>query len=283
VTVPALARRLLGALIAVTVVWTTERTSQARDDISVKDVLAHATSYLADYQRQLGFVLADERATQQAFDGARRLTAERRTSGEFFVTFLPADHAWISVHDTIEVDGRTVTDREDLRELLAREPLLGAVRVLVERNARYNIGNISRNFNEPTLALLTLEPSRRSQLRFSRVRVDHDAGVDVVTLKFKETDAPSLVHGTNGQDVFSTGEMAIEAGTGRVRRTLIRFDSASTVATLTTTYAREPKLDLWVPVTMAERYERMKSPHDLVTVETAYSNYRRFDVNIRIK
>src|SRR6266849_10206218 len=76
-------------------------------DTSVKAVTAAAAAYLAEYQKQFSFLLADEEYVQQVFDQSGRETARRRMTGESFLTFVPADRAWISVHDVAEVDGKS--------------------------------------------------------------------------------------------------------------------------------------------------------------------------------
>jgi hypothetical protein len=255
----------------------------APPETPVKALTTSAAKYVAEYERRLSFLLADEQATQQVFDANGHETARRAMVGEFFVTFLPADRAWISVHDIAEVDGRPIDDREDLTQLLGREPLSGAARLLVNRNARFNIGTVTRNFNEPTLGLLVLEPRRLDQFRFSRVRVEQDGEAQVASLRFKEVDRPTLVRGVDGSPLFSTGEVQVEAATGRIRRTLIQFAYGPVIAQLTTTFARDPRLDMWVPSRFAERYERTNPNREVIVCEATYTNYRKFDVKVILK
>lgn len=255
----------------------------AQHDTSVKGLVAAASGYLSGYQKQLSFLLADEQITQRVFDEQGREIRQRTMRGEFFVTYATGN--WTSVHDVAEVDGQAVIGRSDLRQLLQREPLPALGRRLIERNAAFNIGSITRNFNEPTLALLILDPIRRSQFTFDRTRVERDGGAEVATLRFKEKGRPTLVRGMDGRDVSSTGDLTIEAGTGRIRETFMQFTHGPVVARLITTYARDSKLDVWVPVTFEERYERGSGPrpHEVIVCETTYSNYRRFEVDIRIR
>jgi hypothetical protein len=250
---------------------------------SAASVLAAATQYLADYQDQLRFLVADEQYDQQIFDASGNPTDRRRMEGEFFVTFAPELETWMSMHDVSTVDGQPVAEREDLSRLLQAGPLADVSRRLVEQNARYNIGRVFRNFNEPTLALQVLGGRRRTHFKFDRRAVAVDADAVVVTLAFKETDRPTLVRGTDGKDVPASGELTIEAGTGRIRRTEMRFTYGSVRAQLTTTYEREPKLDIWVPTHMTERYEDTKSPKQVIVCDATYTNYRRFEVRVRIR
>jgi hypothetical protein len=275
--------RLSLALFAAAALTASIAGRQPAPDTSVKAVTMAAAKYVSDYEQRLSFLLADEQSTQQVFDGSGRETARRAMAGELFVTFLPADRAWISVHDTVEVDGRPLENREDLRQLLGREPVAGAARLLVNRNARFNIGTITRNFNEPTLGLLVLEPGRLDRFKFSRARVDNDGDTQVVTLRFHEVDRPTLVRGVDGSYVFSNGELQVESNTGRVRRTFMQFAYGPVIAQLTTSYARDPKLDTWVPSVFAERYERSKGPREVIFCDASYTNYRKFDVRVIVK
>ena len=252
-------------------------------EVSVRAVTAAAARYLAEYESQSNFLLADETYIQRVVDSAGREAARRTMISESFSTFVPSSRIWISMRDVIEVDGRPVEPREDLRALLQNRDTPGAARSLAERNARYNIGSISRNFNEPTLGLLVFEPGRRPQFRFERRKVEADAGATLVTLAFKEVDTPTLIRAVDGQPVFSTGEVTVEARTGRIRRTTIEMRHGPIVAVLTTDYALDPKLDMWVPAMFTERYDQKKSPRQQILCEARYTNYRRFDVTSRIR
>jgi hypothetical protein len=252
-------------------------------DTSVKAVAAAAATYLAEYQRQFSYLLADEDYTQQVVASTSVGADQRRMIGESFLTYLPGDRAWIAIHDIAQVDGQPVAGREDLRLLLQREPVAGVARLLAQRNARFNIGRISRNFNEPTLGLLVLDARRQRQFKFDRRAVERDGTATIVTLKFKETEPPTIVHGTDGSQVFSTGEVAIDAETGCVRSTTIQFKYGAITASLTTQFVRDPKLEMWVPSLFSERYESTDKLRELVLGEATYSNYRRFDVQVRIR
>jgi hypothetical protein len=92
------------------------------------------------------------------------------------------------------------------------------------------------------------------------------------------------VHGFNYERVYSTGEIVVEAGTGRIRRTLLELKYGPVVAQLTTDYARAPTLDMFVPIRLHERYEQGRgNRHELIVCDARYSNHRRFEVNVRIR
>lgn len=262
---------------------TAEPLSQrARTTAAVVDA---ARGYLRQYRDALRYVLADERTEQVQYRADRRVAA-RTLTGEFFLTFLEADRRWMAIHDVATVDGARVDDGGDLVRLLRDAPVRDVGARLAARNARFNLGGIRRNFNEPTLALLVLEPDRRDRVRFSLARADDgDAGADpsLVTLRFEERGRPTIVSSMRGGPVPARGELVVEAATGAVRRTTMAFDEDPVIARLVTDYARDPRLDLWLPVRFSERYERRAGDDsESVVVESAYSNYRRFETDGRL-
>ncbi len=259
-------------------------TARRASNTSTNAVVEAAAEYLVTYQQQFSFLLADEVYTQRVLDSGGNETARRVTTGESFLTYVPADHAWIFVRDVAAVDGRPISDRQDIQSLLEREPPAGAARRLASENARFNIGSITRNFSEPTLGLLVLEPEHRPRLKFDRKRVAPDGDVQVVTIAFKESVPPTLVHTVHGGDIYSHGDLDIEAGTGRVRRTLIQMSDGPVKAELTTTFANDANLGMWVPTVMTERYEQVQNEmHETVLCDARYTNYRRFGASVKIK
>jgi hypothetical protein len=252
---------------------------------SVKDIVAKTQAYVSDFESQLAYGVFDEDYTQA--DDMDTGHLERTMHGELFLTFLPTDRDWIAVHDVADVDGEPVPDRESLQALLQRAPLQSVGREVAMRNARFNIGTIGRNFNEPTLALLVLEPARASRFSFSLDRVEDDGtGVKVATVRFSEKgDSPErLIRGPQGEAVQSKGDLLVELGTGRIRRTHFTFTLSELSASLTTFFGYDARSALWLPALFEERYERKKGdPHEVITCEAKYTNFRKFEVLGRIK
>jgi hypothetical protein len=252
---------------------------------SVKTLTTAASAYVADYETRFAFLIADEDYSQQTLDAGGQQTGQRTTHGELFLTFLPADRQWIAVHDVADVDGQPVTDREDLRALLQRGSIIPVAQRVADRNARFNIGSVTRNFNEPTLGLLVLEAKRASNFKFGIARAEPESEPPLVTLAFTERDRPTLVKSTRGQAIFATGEVTIAVDTGAVRRTRLQFVDGPVRATLTTDYTLDARLGLWVPSVFTERYEltRRDVGDENIACEARYTNYRRFEVTARIK
>lgn len=257
--------------------------AQQKVDVSTKAVVAAASKYVVEYETKFKFVIADETYAQATFDEEKRETARRSMKGELFLTFIPADAAWLAVHDFSEVDGTPVADREDLRALLQKGETNSVVRTVLTRNARFNLGTIVRNFNEPTLALLILEPKRVDGFAFDREEVTQVGGRTKVRLSFRERRRPTLVRDEHGSPVYARGELTIDAATGRVEHTVIELADGPIIARLTTTYALDEKVEMWVPVAFAERYERTNRDREVIVCDADYTNYRRFETTARIK
>jgi hypothetical protein len=247
-------------------------------------VVSAAADYVARYQRAFLFLLADEVYGQTRTVDAAPAPETRTMRGELFLTYLEAERRWIAVHDFADVNGQPVPDRADLRALLRQGAVRSVAPQLAGRNARYNLGRVVRNFNEPTLALQVFSAERRPRFRFSRQRVSLDGAVTLVTLAFRERDRPTLVSSVRGGPVFSTGEAVIEAETGRVRRIWMHFEDGPVDATLDTVFAEDSDLGLWVPVVFTERY-RLEDDGlwETIVCEARYANYRRFETSGRLE
>ena len=257
-------------------------------NLSRNRLVATAAAYVGAYQREFAFLIADERTVQEAFgvkDSARVPLGARTTRGEIFLTFLVGRGHWTTVRDVAEVDGVPVAGREDLRALLIREDPDTVARRLFALNARYNIGGVIRNFNDPMLALLPLSEAHRSRFAFEVGDTDRsEAGVVLATLSFRERERPTLVRPASGGAAYARGAITMDAATGVIRHTrlTVRYDKIE--AELVTAFTLDDRLGLWVPSTFSERYAASADGFDdLITSESTYTNYRRFETRGRIE
>lgn len=274
----------MAAVIFAVAVLTGSAAAPLPQATGTRDLVSAATAYVAKYQHEFAYLIADE-AYQQTWIVEGRAEQERQLTSEFFLTYLPADNEWLSIRDFVEVDGKTVGDRSTLPALLAkREQTPGLIGKLVERNAQYNIGNIRRTFNEPTLPLLLLGDKRVGNVDFDRKSVTTEDGVTLATLEFVERGRPTLVRieGATGFNPAS-GEIVIEAGTGVIRRTSFEMSYGRLKVRLITEYARDPKIGLWLPSLFTERYDATVKPNETIFCRATYTNYRRFEVTGRIR
>ena len=267
--------------------WTATQAQTAAPDLSTKALVPLVTTYVSGYEQQFSFVVADETTEQRVMPSDTRQPEIRRvTRGELFLWYIAADSAWIAVHDVAEVDGTPVEDREDLRALLQEGSVRSVAAHVLAHNAKYNIGRVGRNFNEPTLAFLVLGDNHRPSFSFSRGAIDRQSapGSTFVTIDFRERDRPTIIRGTNGKPVYSSGHFMIDAATGRVQQMQIGLKDDTLEAQLSTTFTKDANLDLWVPSVFTERYAAtVRASREVTTCISKYTNYRRFQVRGRIQ
>ena len=247
------------------------------------DLAAQGTAYVTRYQEELTYLLASEDYTQERLDSDNHRTDLRRMRGELFLTW--ADTDWVAVHDVTEVDGERVADRQDLRTLLRGSPVSSVARRLKDYNSRFNIGGVIRNFNEPTFALQVLEARHAPRFSFSVRQRVRDGSVSVATLAFVERDLPTLIIGRDRHPIHSSGEITLEAGSGRIRRTQLSYVDGALSGELTTTFQLDAQVGLLVPVQFRERYvaNRPGGRSETITGLAMYSNYHRFEATTRIR
>ena len=265
-------------------------------DTSTRAVVKAAAEYVAEYQPQLTAVVADEVYAQQIVVQAPRdpdMPRLRHMRSEVFFMFAPATHHWMAIRDVIELNGVVLRDRPDLRDALQTLPAPDVAAKFKQYNSRFNIGRTFRNFNEPTLSLLVLDAQHRGRFWFSRKRVERTSDAVLVTMAFEEKDTPTLIHDPSRGRVFAKGELTVEAGTGRIRRTRLTAKNDAVRLELTTEYSHDARLGMWVPTLFREDYEHRVEPrsrgfdrssdHERISCEARYSNFRRFETSVRIK
>ncbi|HXT33045.1 MAG TPA: hypothetical protein VN716_27260, partial [Vicinamibacterales bacterium] len=160
-----------------------------RPDTSALAVVRVAAQYVADYQRQLTSVIADEIYTQQIAaqePSETDMPRQRRLRSEVFFMFAPDDRDWMAIRDVKEVDGNAAPDQLDLGEALRTLAPDEVAAKFKAYNSRYNIGRTVRNFNEPTLSLLVLDERHRPRFMFERRQVQRSGDAWVVTMRFSE-------------------------------------------------------------------------------------------------
>jgi hypothetical protein len=288
---PAIANRATPGLLAVALFAAAVNFGAAgrvqSPSLSRNQLVAAAAAYVSAYQQQFAFLIADERTVQEASGEKGPMSVPlgtRTTRGEIFITFLEGRRHWTTVRDVAEVDGVPVVDRVDLPTLLSRDDADTVARRLWALNARYNIGGVIRNFNDPMLALLPLSDAHRSRFAFDVEGTDHSgAGVVLATLSFRERERPTLVRQESGGPAYAKGTITLDAATGSVRHTRFRVSYNKIEAELVTEFSREDRLGLWVPSTFSERYTaKADGLEDVTTSTSTYTNYRRFEARGRL-
>lgn len=259
-------------------------------------LLQASRAYVRDYESKLTFILAEEDCVQEIRDSVPLDPSppSRKMKSEIYFIFAPQTGAWMAIRDVISVDGQGIADRPNLVGMLGMIPATQVAATVKARNSRFNIGRIVRNFNEPTLGLQMLDPDRTPGVEFKlgSTRTDHSTAL--ATLVFREQGPVTLIHDLALQAAPSTGEILVEAESGRVRRTQLSTRIGSVSLSLTTDYTSEPALDMWVPSILREHYEEgvygsgadsrvPGSGHEEIWCEAKYSHFRRFEVTGGIK
>ena len=249
-------------------------------------VMARAGAYVAKYQQDFSLLVADERYVQEVADATKGAATETRVLVSEFalVRVQGAERTlWLAFRDVVEVDGRAVRDRQErLRRLFLAPPAdaLAQARAIAFESARYNIGDMVRTVNVPTLALEFLETAAQKRSRFRKVGEDTAEGERAWVVSFEERARPALIKTHGGRDVKTKGLAWIDPGTGRILKTeldpQLHRGRASRIAT---TYAPDERLQLWVPVEMKEVYE-MESR--TLTGTATYTNFRRFETEVKL-
>ena len=259
---------------------------QPKPDTSAKAVIAKAALYVEHYQKEFAFLLADEKYEQVRTSGPSEspVTDRREIRAEAFLTYVDTNDTWIFVRDVKAVDGRPIVSAQNAQALLQDRAASDTLRRIKELNSRYNLGRITRNFNEPTLALLIVGSAHRSQFKFTTSSVAREGDATLVTVAFKEIDRPTLIRDTSGTSIFTNGELVVEAESGVIRATRLSMKLGTMAATMSTRYERDPKLEMWLPAMFVEHYEQnLKPVREQIDCEARYSEYRRFEVTGRIK
>jgi hypothetical protein len=252
-----------------------------------KSVEQRAADYVATYQEELTAIVADETYTQEVRRDLQEPGARfRTTAGEVFFIFTTAGRGWMAIRDVLTIDGAPARERADVREILRTLPAAHVGDRMRSYNARFNIGRITRNINEPTLALLSLDAGHRSRFRFSTKEREVRDGRGMVWLAFQERERPTLIRSLEGSPIYVKGELLVEVATGRIWQSRLTATVDRIDVELKTEYRLDQRLGLMLPVVFREHYrrDRMVAPdYEEIDCVAGYSNFRRFEVSARVR
>ncbi|OFW10816.1 MAG: hypothetical protein A3H96_04205 [Acidobacteria bacterium RIFCSPLOWO2_02_FULL_67_36] len=269
-------------------------TAQREDRLA--DLLKSAGRYVHEYEQSFSAVLSREHYVQRARVEGRLDTRDLRS--EVALVALD-DAAWVLFRDVHEVDGNALADRGDRLAALFMKPTsnlgLQAKRI-VDEGARYNLGPITRTLNTPTQALdfIRVENQSRSVFRLGDARAIE--GLETLELWFEETATPRMI--VTKDNAAAAGRFWVVPETGTIVRTELRISSLGVAGVLTTSYARQEELSLWVPTHMRESYEaqgsqttgaldveltgKSRGSTTVLEGDATYTDFKRFSVNTKI-
>jgi hypothetical protein len=257
---------------------------------SLKDVMRRVGAYVDGYGDRASIVVCTEKYEQRA-DGSKALPETRTLVSDFALVYADSIHGWLGFRDVVDVNGRAVQDREDrlARVLMGAEGRFDEARRLSDESARFNLGNLQRNFNVPTSALFFFVTENHDRFKFAARRVLNDGAWEIA---FKETGRPTLITTPDGEPVTLTGTLWVRPEDGVVVRTVLEVDVTMHRlnppqrgrGAIDVRYHLVDALGMWLPEAMDESFEaKRQESWDKVTGHAEYSNYRRFETAGRIK
>lgn len=253
---------------------------------SLGDVLERAAAYAQNYQRDFTSVVAEERYEQKVT--RRGGNAEQRVLRSDYMLLRgdPGRAPWLSFRDVFEVDGTPVAGERGRLERWLRDShasFASRARALALDQARYNIGDVVRTINVPLLPLEFLSPENQDRLRFRLRGRETLIGIETMVVTFEERRKPTLIRTPEGDDVPANGTFWIEPSSGRVLKSELRTgerDRRQIRTSIVVTYEPNERLTMLVPSSMEEAY---LAARETITGTARYSNYRRFETDVRIK
>ena len=260
------------------------------------NVLQRATEYVAQYEAELGNLIGAEEYIQNAVwlgvaaagrsaspTVAKRL--QRRTSSDFLIIQVGAE--WAALRKTNRVDGSKLKETEPaFEDAFDNSPEANEKRLLIMKgeSTQFNIGDIIREINLPTLALKVLRKGEVSRFVFDRAGSSKIEGIQTWAIRFREQSGPTFVIGAKREPLYSSGTFWIEPETGAVLRTEFdvenQFTPSRVKARVIVTYKQGKNLKMVVPSLMEEHYE---SEFNTVDCQAFYSNFRPFEVDVKFE
>jgi hypothetical protein len=258
--------------------------AQLTDAAALEALLQRAGRYVTAFEEAFSRIVGAETYRQEVHSPQGGAMSDLES--EVFFVGLDDERAWLTVRHVLTVNGRSVAGSSDaITELLGGgDKNRRRLRALADASARHNIGNLRRNFNDPTLALQFLDPGYQPRFRFTRAGTEVIDGTPAHRLTFEERERPTIIRDArNGRDVPASGVLFVD-DEGRVIRSELRLRAPrNTTSSIRVSYGRDSKLEMLAPQLMEEEYRTFsRSGPEVITCRAIYSNYRRFETAARI-
>jgi hypothetical protein len=271
---------------------------RAAQEPTLDSVLARAAEYVAQYQKQLRGLVAEETYRQNMMvntasrigPSARgRQTREgRELKSDLLLVKLGDENFWMQFRDVFEVDRKPVRDRDQRLYKLFVEAKADARKQaddIQQESSRYNLGPLLRTINVPIMALLFLERSVQPGLKLEQGKAGNVKRFSAVAdesavwmIEYRETGKGTIVRGVNNRDIPSHGRIWLDSRSGRVVQTEMISEDTDLRAEVNVTYKVEPGLDLLVPAEMRETYT-IRQSNTRIDGRATYSRFRQFTVS----
>lgn len=263
-----------GVILAATMVATLEARTQTP---SIEVLLQRLGAYVDSYERDLAAIVSEE-LYQQDVAGLGGLFPQTQLLRSDLL-LARAGEQWVAFRDVYEVNGTPVKDRADRLVALFLSPPGDAAQQIariVDESAKHNIGWVRRNLNVPTMVLTFARTANQAQSQFRRGGTTRIGEIEAREVRFSERKLPRIIQ--TKDNAAAQGAFWIDESTGRIFRTEIRITTGTTTAVIGVSYAHDPKMDLWLPVVMTERYTTPRQP--AITGRATYQGFRKFNVTV---
>jgi VWFA-related protein len=281
------------------------RAASARNP-ELDGALQRVGNYVATFGQQASLIVGVEHYEQHYQNSPVGEPSYRQMNAEF--ALVKTTSGWAGYRDVSNVDQKPIPDRQSrLRTLLtASAPDMSEARRIADESARFNIGPMKRNFNEPTAVLFFMSAASQPRFSFTPKGTATVGGVDVARIDYQEEARPTYIRTSDGKDAPCRGTLWINPADGTVVRTkllLTGYGGQGSSAEIEVTFAKDQRLDLWLPVTMVERYvgklsregtagrSRVRAGmsvnvvtgESVVTATATYSDFKRFETGGAVK
>lgn len=257
-------------------------------------VLSSAMRYAMNYEQRFMLLAADEHYVQElqrppnpgsnlsrANPGggmqAGGAIATQSIKSDFLLVQLGGDgEGWMPFRDAYEVKGRKLRERDDrLLKLFTLNDKQRFEKGAEYSNAthKFNLGNVARTINIPTLAMMFLHPRVNERFEFTDGGEETIGGRILRKAIYREVARPTLIKTTRGRDLALTGFLWIDPFSGTVVKSELNAADPIVRCQVTVTFRRDEALDLWVPEKMEEYYKAYIGLDDILATAT-YTNVR---------
>lgn len=253
---------------------------------TLAEILERAGEYVTAFEHDASGVVLEESYRQSLRRGSQAET--RFLSSEVVLVALPGETGLFGFRDVVQVNGRTLADRDErLQKLFLHPSEEGRVQAeaILDESARFNLGSTVRNFNLPTLVLGFLRPPIQPRFTFRDRGKANVSGRLARRVAYEEHARPTLIRDpTRDEDQVAQGTLVLDEETGAVLRTELHLDNARARTQVTVDYRWVDTLELWLPGEMTESYEGPGGApgrvggFESITTAARYSKPRRFGV-----
>jgi len=255
---------------------------------ALKVLLARIAQQVSQFKAEFSLIVGVEHYDQLQRTADAGTRTRHLVSDVFFYRPESTGPA-MTVRTVREVDGSPIEASGDrIADALALPGTrrVEQLRALADSGARYNLGDLQRNFNEPTVALTFAASDFQPRFKFALDGTEDVNGELLQRVKFSEVDRPTIIHDAqSGANIPASGRLWT-SDDGVIKRTELHLDSRrDTLVDIRVSYGIDPRLGVMVPLSMDEDYRyKDRNTQRLVVISGhgVSSGYRRFETSGRV-